>query len=130
MAAPRYRALVKATRNESGTPRRSANWIVARRGWLRVFDDRLECGDWVIPASAVVEAVLYDARMGLLRAPVLAVTTDDGTWQFGFNPWVRIGDHLPFAFRREQVRLRYSVFSAVVRLAAIAYLTYVLIRRG
>lgn len=128
MTAPKYRAFVKATRSETGPPRRSASWIFARRGWLKVFDDRLECGNWVIPASAVTSAVLYDARHGFLRAPVLAVSTADGTWQFGFNPWVRIAEHLPFEFRRESVRVRYSAFSLIVRLAAIAYLAYVLMR--
>jgi hypothetical protein len=58
----------------------------------------------------------------------LAVSTADGTWQFGFNPWVRIAEHLPFEFRCESVRVRYSAFSLIVRLAAIAYLAYVLMR--
>jgi hypothetical protein len=129
MTSPRYRAWTKATNRESGPPRRSAHWITARRAWFKVFNDRLECGNWNIPFDSITEAVVYEVRQGLLTAQVLEVSTPEGTRQFGFNPWVKIADHLPFAVRCEQVRMRWSMFSIALRVGAVAYLLYVMFRK-
>ncbi len=129
MASPVYRAWSKTIRTDDRSPGYSARWVAARRGWLNVFHDRLESGDTVIPADAVQDAVLYEARQWFIPVYILAVTTAGGTWQFGLNPWTNIGVHLPFPFRRERVRLRYSTFSIVVRVALIAYVAYLLYRR-
>lgn len=128
MTAPLYRAWTKGTDQEPGAPRYSANWATARRAWFRVYDDRVECGDWVIPASAVQDAVLYESRQWFMPVSVLAVTTAARTWQFGFNPWARVAEHLPFAFRRERVRLRYSAFSVAVRVLLLGYVAWVAVR--
>jgi hypothetical protein len=129
MASPIYSAWTKAIRTDDCAPGYSASWVTAHRGWLNVFPDRLECGDTVISAEAVRDAVLYEARQWFIPVYILAVTTAEGTWQFGLNPWAKIASHLPFAFRRERVRLRYSAFSIAVRAALIAYIIYVLFRR-
>jgi hypothetical protein len=129
MALPIYRAWTKAIRTDDIAPGYSASWITAVRGWLNVYPDRLQCGDIVIPAAAVKGAVLYEARQGFIPVYILAVTVADGTYQFGLNPWSKIGSRLPFAFRRERVRLRYSAFSIAVRVALIAYFAYWIYRR-
>jgi hypothetical protein len=129
MSSPIYRAWTKAIRTDACAPGYSASWITAHRGWLKVFSDRLECGDTVIPAEGVKDAVLFEARQWFIPVYILAVTTADGTWQFGLNPWAKIGSHLPFVFRQERIRLRYSAFSIALRLALIAYVLYLLIRR-
>jgi hypothetical protein len=49
---------------------------------------------------------------------------ESGTYQFGFNPWVRIESHLPFQTERQKVRLGHSVFSVVARLAFAAWVVY------
>jgi hypothetical protein len=103
--------------------------MTARRGWLNVYDDRLECGDIIIPVECVEGAVLYEARQWFIPVYILAVTAPDGTYQFGFNPWTKIGNHLPFPYRRERVRLQYSTFSSVVRVALFAYVAYLLYQR-
>ena len=118
------RYFTKATDQELGAPRHSANWLVSRRGWLRVFEDRLECGDWVIPAASVTKATLYSVGMG----HVLAVSTQERTYQFGLNPWVKVPLVLPFPFTTEKAKLGYSPFSIAVRVAAVAYIIYVLLR--
>ncbi len=129
MASPIYRAWAKAIRTDESAPGYSASWVTAVRGWLNVHPDRLECSDIVIPIEAVKEAVLYEARQGFIPVYILAVTVAQGTYQFGLNPWTNIGRHLPFPFRRERVRLQYSVFSVAVRVALLAYASYWIYRR-
>ncbi len=126
MSSPTYRAWTKSIRSD-GAPGYSANWVAARRAWLSIFPDRLECGSTVIPAEAVTDAVLYEARQWFIPVYILSVTTANETWQFGLNPWTDVGNYLPFAFRRERVRLQYSLFSIAVRaiwVACAAYLIY------
>ena len=126
---PSYRCWTKATDGERGPPRYSANWAIARRGWFKVFPDRVECGDWSIPASNVVAATLFHTRQWLLPVTVLSVETAGGSYQFGFNPWVRVSAHLPFPHQHEHVTLRYSTFSVAVRVALIAYIAYIVLQR-
>ncbi len=76
----------------------------------------------MVKATEVKDAVLYESRQWLLSVSILAVSTGTRSFQFGFNPWVRIGPHLPFPFRREHVRLGYAWFSIGVRLLLVAYL--------
>jgi hypothetical protein len=129
MASRIYRAWTKAILTDGSAPGYSASWVTAVRGWLNVYPDRLECGDIVIPIEAVEDAMLYEARQWFIPVYILAVTVADGTYQFGLNPWTKIGNHLPFPYRRERVRLQYSTFSSLVRVALIAYVAYLLYQR-
>ncbi len=121
---PVYKCWTKATDREPGPPRYSANWITSRRAWLQVFPDRLECGDWRIPATTVQAAILY--KVGL--AQVLVLNTQERTYQFGLNPWVRLAEHLPFAYTKERTTMRYSWFSIALRIGVGAYLLYLVLR--
>ena len=124
MDEPTYTCWTKATDAEAGPPRYSSNWVVARRGQFRIFPDRIECGDWIVDRSAIHDAVLFEARQWLIPVYILSVQTEGKTYQFGFNPWARVGDHLPFPFRRERVRIQYSPFSIAIRVVLVAYLAY------
>lgn len=128
MSDPIYRCWTKGTRREAGPPRRSLNWALARRGWFEVHRDRVACGDWVLPASGIVRAVLYDVRQFLIPARLLELRTESETYQFGFNPWVRVERYLPFPVARERARLRLSVGSLLLRAALLGYLGLVLWR--
>jgi hypothetical protein len=123
-----YRCWTKATDAEPGPPRHSANWVVARRAWFYIYPDRVECGDWSIRRADVRDAVLFTARQMLIPVYILSVQTTERTYQFGFNPWVHVADHLPFPFRRERVRLGYSAFSITARFLLLAYLVYLVWR--
>lgn len=129
MDKPLYRAWAKGTTGEVGPPRYSGNWAVARRAWFEIFSDRIQCGDWVIRKEDVKEATLFEARQWFIPVYVLSLSTEQKTWQFGFNPWARIGSYLPFPVKRERVRLRYSAFSLVTRALVLAYLAYWLFDR-
>ena len=123
-----YRCWTKATDRETGVPRHSFNWAVSRRGWFRVFADRVECGDWRIPLSSIRRAVMYQGRALFMPARVLEIQTETKSFQFGFNPWVSVDRRLPFQFERLKVKLGYSPFSIVVRVIALGYLLYVIWR--
>jgi hypothetical protein len=124
MDKPLYRAWTKGTAGEAGPPRYSVNWSVARRAWFEIFADRIKCGDWIIRREDVKEATLFETRQWFIPVYVLSLTTEEKTWQFGFNPWARIESYLPFPVKRERVRLRYSAFSVVIRTLLLAYVAY------
>ncbi len=124
MSKPRYRCWTKATNKEVGEPRFSHHWATSRRAWFKVFDDRVECGDWVLPVSSITQAVVFKSRYWFVPASVLRLRTSAATYQFGFNPWCRVGSYLPFEFTTEEIQPAYSVFSFVVRLAVVSYLIY------
>ena len=124
MDKPLYRAFTKGTFQGEGEPAYGLHWIASRRGWFKVFTDRVECGDWVITNASIKEAVLFKSRQGLIPVSVLRLTTGDRTYQFGFNPWARVERHLAFEFRTEAVKLKYSTASFVIRLGVLAYLMY------
>lgn len=125
MAEPTYQCWAKATNRESGVPRRSSAWVAAKRAWFRVFADRLECGRWTIPVASIRKAILYEGRSLLMPVRVLEVQTDGGSYQFGFNPWVTVDQHLPFSVERVKTRFGYSRFSLAIRLVLFGYLAYV-----
>jgi hypothetical protein len=124
MDAPLYRCWTKATNREAGSPRRSWNWTVSRRAWFKVFQDRVECGDWEIPLDSTRRAVMFRGRSLFLPIRVLHLEMEDKTYQFGFNPWVRIESRLPFEVARQELRLGYSLFSVVLRIVVAAYIVY------
>lgn len=129
MESPIYRAWAKGIRDEAESPGYSAKWVTSRRGWLSIYRDRLEFGGTVIPAESVSQAILYETRQSFIPVSILAVTTPNDSWQFGVNPWVDLAPHLPFAFKREKVRLQHSTFSVIIRVALFAYVGYAIYRR-
>ncbi|MEM8643061.1 MAG: hypothetical protein AAGG51_30225 [Cyanobacteria bacterium P01_G01_bin.54] len=123
MSKLRYKCWTKATDQESSDPRHSVAWVVSRRGWFSVFDDRLECGDWIIPSSTIQEAVLFEARQLFIPVFILKISTADTTYQFGFNPWCRVAQHLPFKVEHRRIKLGYSKFSIAVRVVLILFVS-------
>lgn len=101
------------------------NWLLSRRGTLKVFDDHLECGDWCVNYADIREAVLYSVRSNfVIPCYVLKVETAEKQYHFGLNPGKFWKSELPFPVRREKGRLGYSLFSLAVRAVLIGYLLY------
>ncbi len=94
-----------------------------------VFDDRVECGDWKIATSSLEEAVLFETRQMFLRVFVLRLVTKSTTYQFGFNPWCRIDENLPFDVERRHAKLGSTPFRMAVRIALFLLVAYWLWRR-
>lgn len=120
--------MTKATTAEGDQRKYGPNWVTSRRGSLKVFADRLECGDWRIDFTEIKDAVLFSFRSFFLRIPgyILTVETEDRTYHFGINGWGRFwkGD-LPFDAKRENGKLTFTWFSIIVRVLLVGYIAYV-----
>ena len=102
---------------------------MSRRAWLKVFDDRVECGSWSIPCESIQDAVVYQLRWLFFPVGVLYLELADESYQFGVNPWAKPWNHLPVPVRTEQAILGWSTFSVVIRLAALAAVVAVVVTR-
>jgi hypothetical protein len=120
----KYKCWCKATNREGSEPRYSQNWVASKRAWFKVYGDRIECGSWVIPFSEVKQAMIYNTRQMFIPVQVLLVVTEQSRFQFGFNPWASPFKYLALDMRQENIRLKYSPFSIVVRGLILGYLAY------
>jgi len=119
-----HRCMTKATTAEGDDVRRSLNWVLSRRCTLKVFDDRLECGDWVVPYRDVDEAVLFRVRQMLIPGYVLRVKAQGRIYQFGLNRGKYWDGELPFPVAREAASVGYSWFSIAVRVVLVGCVAY------
>ena len=119
-----YKCCCKATNREVSEPRYSHNWVIARRALFKVFEDRIECGNWSIPFSEVTEARLFQTRQMFIPVRMLHITTPSGSYQFGFNPWAHPEKHLGVEYEEHRIRMKYSLFSIVVRIILLSVLLH------
>lgn len=98
--------------------------MLARRDWLKIYDDRIECGIWEIPYAEVKEAIVYKTRQGFIPVKILVLSTEDGNFQFGVNPWSNPFRHMAIPLRQESMKLEYSLFSTAIRVLVVGYLVY------
>jgi hypothetical protein len=119
-----HQYMAKATTAEGDDIRYSHNWVMSRRGILRVTTEGLECGNWYISYSDIQEAVLFSTRQMFIPGYVLRVRTNSQIYQFGLNPGAFWKGDLPFPVQRERIRLKYSPFSILVRLLWLAAMAY------
>jgi hypothetical protein len=100
MQKPLHCYLVKAMRAECDQFQYGREWLVARRGLLKVFEDHLQCGDWRIPYSEISEAVLQTTRTCFfLPVRLLKIQTPDEIYHFRFTEAFFRKPHLPFAVK-------------------------------
>lgn len=126
MEEPLYCCMTKAVIADGDQLRTGPKWITSRRGRLKLYPDRLECGDWTIAYDDIREAVLSSFRSPILRIRgyVLAVRTDNDTYHFGLNGWRYWKGELPFPVTRQQSKLKMSPISIVARAVLIGYAVY------
>ena len=101
-------------------------WITSRRAQLKLYDDRLQCGDWTIHYDEIRDVVLASFRSPLLRIPgyVLSIRTDTKTYHFGLNGRRYWKGELPFPVKRTDSKLRMSAISFLARAVLIGYAVY------
>ena len=121
-----YRCMTKGAQGAAEEFEYGLKWITSRRAFLKVFEDRLECGDWNIPYSAIEKAELFQTRSGLIPCFILKARTADHTFQFGLNGNKFWKGELPFEVKRTKGRLKYSAFSICLRVALLAGLVWYL----
>jgi len=124
MSQPISTFMSKAITCDGDAPQRSFNWATSRRALLKIFPDRFECGNWSIPFSEVTEATLYEIKQMFMPCHVLQINTKEKIYQFGLNPWTGIAKKLPIPFNEEKTKLKYSTYSIVMRVVAVALLCY------
>lgn len=126
MAHLLHRCMTKATTAEGDDIRRSFNWVTARRGILKIYDDHLELGNWHLPYHDFDEAILFSIRQTFIPGYVLRVKTQGSIYQFGLNYsrfWKR---DLPFSVERQPMRLKLSRFSMAIRTISLFGLGYLI----
>jgi hypothetical protein len=123
---PLYSCMTKALIADGNQLRTGPKWVTSRRASLKLYSDRLECGDWIIPYDDIREAVLSSFRSPMLRIPgyVLAVRTDGDTYHFGLNGGRYWEGELPFPLKRQQASLKMSPLSLIARVGLIGYAVY------
>jgi len=117
-----HKCRVKAIRSKGISVNLGVKWGFSRRGILKVFGDRLECGNWNIPYSAITEAVLRSMPWLLTKAHVLVVRTAETTYQFGLNPSSFWRGELPFTVKRQEGGLFWTVVNVVRIIIFAAFL--------
>jgi hypothetical protein len=127
-----HQCMTKAVFAEGAQLKHGPNWILARRGRLKIFEDHLECGNWTIEYRDIKNATLYSVRQYIIVIPVpgyvLKIETEDKAYHFGLNPNRYWKNELPFPVERQKGRLRFSLFSIAVRLIVLGYVVYFLWR--
>lgn len=102
----------KGIQTDSSVVERGPRWIAAYRGALIVTSEQLVAGRWKIPTATIQEAHLLKVRNGY----VLTVKPADmPIFQFGLTPDPRWETALPFPVTVESGRIRYSLFSILLR---------------
>lgn len=126
MEQPLHSCMTKGVIADGDQLRTGPKWIMSRRGRLKLYANRLECGDWTIRHDDIREAILSSFRSPLLRIPgyVLAVRTETETYHFGLNGGRYWQGNLPFPVTRQRVRLGLSPISIVARGVLIGYAVY------
>lgn len=125
---PVYRCMTKGVKGAPEEFARGLPWVTARRSILEVYDDRLECGDWIIPFAEVEAATLFETRQMFIPCYILKVRVAGNTFQFGLNGNRFWRGELPFPVTRDKGRLGYSTFSIVARLIVIGVIAYLYFR--
>ena len=119
VSGARYTCFAKAIKCDSASPAYSWCWIGAKRGWFKLYEDRIECGSWDILFEEIDAAIVYRTRQWFIPVTVLQVVTQKDGFQFGFNPWSDPVPYLNIQTEERRVRLKYSIFSTVLRIVLL-----------
>lgn len=122
MEKPLQRNYVKATDKETGPPRASKNWILAKRTFFEVYSDRVVIGNWIFPYNEIQDIVHFETKQRFVSLNLLQIQTTEKNYQIAFNPWVNPLIHIPLEIRPAEVRIQYSYFLIAMRLTLATYL--------
>lgn len=122
-----YKCMTKATNKEKGSPRHSSNWITSKRASFQIYDDHIECWKWNFNISEIENLIVYKTKQMFLKFDVIQFDYKGETFQFGFNPWAHPIDYIDINFTIEHSKVKYSVFSILLRLILIAFIIYYII---
>lgn len=109
--------------NSNENVARGTNWVTSQRAVVMLTNSKIICGKWKIPIEEIQSSKLIKINSLFGDGMVLKIQTkNDENYQFGMqiNPeWIE-QKALPLNFKNGKVK--YSIFSIVIRILAIAYL--------
>ncbi len=128
MSEPIHQCMTKAVIGDGDQLECGPRWITSRRAKLKLYDDRLTCGDWTVRYEEIQEAVLSSFRTPILRISgfVLGIRTEEKTYHFGVNGRHYWNGELPFIVTRQSTKLRSSPISVIARIAVVGGILYLL----
>jgi len=121
---PLYRCMTKGVQGAADQFEYGLSWVTSRRATLKIFADRLECGNWTIPYATFEQSVLFETKQWFITCYILKIRTADNSFQFGLNPNKFWSGDLPFEAERQKGQLKYSAYSIGVRIALVAGLIW------
>ena len=126
MELPIHTCMTKAIIADGDQLQTGPKWITSRRALLKLYSDRLQCGNWVINYDEIREAVLASFRSPIFRIPgcILSLRTDYKTYHFGLNGWRYWKGELPFPVTRKETKLRQSIISLFAKAALTGLAIY------
>jgi hypothetical protein len=127
---PIHRCMTKGVQGTADQFEYSLSWVTARRATLKLFPDRLECGNWIILFTAIEHAILFETKQWFIPCYVLKIRTAETTYQFGLNPGNFWSGDLPFEVERQKGQLKYSAYSIATRVMLVAGIIWYLYSRN
>lgn len=119
---------IKTDNNQDIT--RGANWVVAQRAVILLTEKQIVCGKWQIPLDSISKATLVKVKSMLGSGQVLKIdTVNNECFQFGMQLNDEWTNQQVLKLEVEEGKMKLSVFSWAVRIIAIAYLLYFLLRK-
>ncbi|WP_282608330.1 hypothetical protein [Pelagibius sp. Alg239-R121] len=119
-----YSCFCKAADGESGEPKISWSWILARRAFFRIFDDKVQCGNWIFPFSEVTKATVYKTKQWPFTHNILQLETPERCVQFGFLIWANPTKHLKLNIETKNTTLKTHPIAIVLRVTVLGYLAF------
>ncbi len=124
-----YSCFCKAAECEPGEPKISKNWFFARRASFRVFDDRVQCGNWTFPFPAINRATVYKTKQWPFTHDVLQLEMGGRCVQFGFFIWANPIKHLKLDIETRNATLKTHPATILFRIALVGILAYEIWKR-
>jgi len=114
----------RATDREQGPPCYSQNWALSIKDQLKITDNQIFCGPWIINFSDVVSAHLYSVKtfFNLPYCKLLEIRTEHNCFQFGLNPWSKIYQHIPVSYSESECRMIGKPYSSCTKKQKLYFL--------
>lgn len=111
-----YKCMTKGTYKENGELRYSQNWVTAKRGFFKVFSDKVTLGQWEFYKGEMKNIILYNTTQMFIPVKVLRFEYDEKIYHFGFNPWADPLRYMDMEYTIENVKIKYSMLSLAMRM--------------
>lgn len=110
--------------------KRGIHWVTSQRAVVLLTEKKIVCGKWSIPLDTISSAQLIKVNSLFGGAQVLKIhTVDEKNYQFGMQLNAEWTDQTILPLTVEQGRVKYSVFSIILRIIVVGYLIFWLYQR-